>query len=135
MNGALTLLHALEESGLRLGGGAVDLVADHDVGEDAAGPELELPVLLVVDRDAGDVRRQQVGSELDAAHRAVDAACQRLGEHGLADPGDVLDQEVTFGEEHGDRRGDHVGLALDDALDVAADPLHHSAERVEVGPL
>jgi hypothetical protein len=41
VDGDLPLLHRLQERGLGLGGGAVDLVADHDVGEHAAGLELE----------------------------------------------------------------------------------------------
>ena len=61
----LALLHAFEQRRLRLGGGAVDLVAQHDVGEDRAGPELEVALLLVEDVDAGDVGGQQVGRELD----------------------------------------------------------------------
>ena len=73
VDGDLPLLHALQQRGLGLGRGPVDLVADHDVGEDAARAELELPGVLVEDRDAGDVGGQQVGGELDAPHRAVDA--------------------------------------------------------------
>ena len=34
------------------------------------------------------------------AHRAVDAAGQRLAEHRLADAGHVLDQQVALGEQH-----------------------------------
>ncbi len=60
VDGDLTLLHALQQRGLGLGGGAVDLVADDDVGEDAAGAELELAGVLVEHRDAGDVGGQQV---------------------------------------------------------------------------
>ena len=36
VDGDLALLHRLEQRGLRLGGGAVDLVGDHDVREDRA---------------------------------------------------------------------------------------------------
>ena len=49
------------------------------------GPELERArVSLVEDAHAGHVAGQQVGRELDAPDRAVDAAGQRLGQHGLA---------------------------------------------------
>ena len=112
VDGDLALLHGLEQRRLGLGGGAVDLVADHDVGEDAAGPELELAGVLVEDRDAGDVRGQQVGSELDPAHGAVDAARQGLAELGLADARDVLDEEMALREQHDQGGVDHVRLAL-----------------------
>jgi len=41
----LTLLHGLEERGLRLRGSAVDLVREHDVREDRSGAEAERAVL------------------------------------------------------------------------------------------
>src|SRR5664280_2633248 len=53
------LLECMEERGLRLGRGAVDLVGKDHLGEDGARAELELLRLLVVDREAGDVRGQQ----------------------------------------------------------------------------
>ena len=57
-----------------------------------------------------------------AAHRAVDRAGQRLGELRLADAGDVLDEQVTLGEQHGQAEPDRVALALDHLLDVGGDP-------------
>ncbi len=94
VDGDLTFLHRLQQRRLRLRRGAVDLVADHDLGEDRARLELEVPPLLVEDRHAGDVRGQQVRRELDPPHRTVDGPRQRLGQHGLADPGHVLDEEM-----------------------------------------
>jgi hypothetical protein len=38
-DGDLALLHRLQQRGLRLGRGAVDLVGQHDVGEDRPGEE------------------------------------------------------------------------------------------------
>ena len=67
----LALLHHFEQRRLGLGARTVDLVGEHDVGEDRPGVELEGAGLLVVDRDAGDVARQQVGRELDAGIRAL----------------------------------------------------------------
>ncbi len=103
VDGDLALLHRLEQRGLRLRGGAVDLVADHHLREDRAGLELEVPALLVPDGHPGDVRGQQVRRELDPAHGAVDGPGQRLGQHGLSDPRDVLDQQMALGEQHGQR--------------------------------
>ena len=112
----LGLLHALQERRLGLGRGAVDLVADHDVGEDRAGPELEPLVGLPVDADAGQVAGQQVGRELDPADRAVDGVRQRLGQGGLADAGHVLDQQVALGEQDGDGVPHQVRPAGDHSL-------------------
>ena len=66
----LLLGHRLEERGLRLRHRAVDLVDEDDVREDGPGAELEVALLLVEDREAGDVGRLQVRRALDAARRA-----------------------------------------------------------------
>jgi hypothetical protein len=121
--------------GLGLGRGAVDLVADHDVGEHPAGAELELAGVLVEDRDAGDVGGQQVRRELDPSHGRVDAAGQRLAQLGLADAGDVLDEQVALGEQHDQGCVDDVGLAGDHALDVVANRSRHPVHDVQVGRL
>jgi hypothetical protein len=42
-DGHLALLHRLEQRRLHLGRRAVDLVGEHDVGEDRAGLEAKLP--------------------------------------------------------------------------------------------
>ena len=94
----LALFHGLEQRGLGLGRGAVDLVGEDDLRHDGAGPKLEFQRLLVEDADAGDVAGQHVGRELDAAEGAADAAGDGAGEHRLADAGHVLDQQVAFTE-------------------------------------
>ena len=109
VDGDLALLHGLEQGGLGLGAGAVDLVADHDVGEDRTRFEDEVAALAVPYRDAGDVGGEEVGGELDAAELAVDRAGERFGQQGLADPGDVFDQNMTAGDETGDDQLDGIG--------------------------
>ena len=87
-----SFIHRLEQRGLGAGRRAVDLVDQHDVSEEGAGDELERPVLLVVDRGAGDVRGQQVRSRLDPLERPPTESSDRAPEHRLPDPGNVLDQ-------------------------------------------
>ena len=64
----------------------------------APGFEDELGLLAVPDRDAGYIGGEQVGGELDAVELAIDRSRQRFGEQGLADPGDVLDQDMPLGD-------------------------------------
>ena len=52
-------------------------------------------------------------------HGRGDRARDRLGERRLADAGDVLDEEMAFGEEADEREAHLLSLALDDALHVA----------------
>ena len=134
----LLLLHALEHRGLGLGRGTVDLVTNHDVREHAAGAELEVASLLVVDRHPGHVGGQQIRGELDPADGAVDRAGQRLGQHRLADAWHVLDQEVSLAEQNHDGKPGHLGLALDHLLDGALDPFGSRADlgqSLRIGPV
>ena len=71
VDGHRGLLHHLEQRRLGLRRGPVDLVGQHDGGEDRARVELERAHRLVVDGHAGDVGRQQVGGELDPRGAAV----------------------------------------------------------------
>ena len=121
VDGRLPLLHALEEARLRLRRGPVDLVGEDDLAHDRAGPELELLGLLVVDRQAGHVGREQVRRELDPPERAAQAAGDRLREDGLAGPRHVLDEEMAAAQQGDERETDLVMLADDDALDIGED--------------
>ena len=119
----LALLHRLEEGRLGLGRRPVDLVGEDDLGHDRARPELELLVLLVVDREAGHVRGQQVRRELDPPEAAAEAAGDGLREDRLAGAGHVLDQEVAAAEEGDEGEPDLVVLADDDVFDIGEDLL------------
>ena len=123
------LLHHLQQRGLRLRAGAVDLVGEHDVGEHRPAVEVERPGALVVDADAGDVAGEQVGGELDAVpgagHALRDGACER----GLARPREVLQQQVALAEQGDETETHHEGLAEQDLLDVRDEAAEGLLER------
>ena len=113
------LRHRLEQRRLRLGHGAVDLVDEHGVGEDRPGAELEVACVLVVDRQAGHVGRLEIRRALDPrVLRALDAARDRPGEHGLRGAGHVLEEHVASACERGEDELDLLVLATDDRLQV-----------------
>ncbi len=123
VDGGLALLHAFEQRTLRLRRRAIDLVGEHHLGHDRPGTELELGGLLVEDREAGDVGREQVRRELDPTERASDALAERLGQHRLADARHVLDEDVALAQER-DERHPHLDVLADDhALDAGHHPL------------
>jgi hypothetical protein len=67
--GDRALLHGFEQRRLGFGRGTVDLVGQHEVGENGAGLEAKgLPAALIGfdDHAAHDVGGHQIGSELDA---------------------------------------------------------------------
>ncbi len=119
----LALGHRLEQRRLRLRHRPVDLVDEQDVGEDRPRPELEVACLLVVDREAGDVGRLEVGRALDARdRRPFDRLGDRAGEHRLRRPRHVLEQHVALAGERREHERDLVVLAVHDRLDVAEHP-------------
>ena len=65
-DGDLPLLHGLQQSALHLGGGAVDFIGEHQVGEDRSSARGESARLRIVNLGADDIRRQHVGRELQA---------------------------------------------------------------------
>ena len=117
----LRLLHALEERSLRLRRRTVDLVDEQQVREDRPGPELEAVRPLVVDVDARDVGRQQVGRELEPGERAVERARERLREHRLPDAGKVLDDQVALGDETEDDEAQRLVGCVHDPAEVRDD--------------
>ncbi|MOA06410.1 hypothetical protein D3C78_1260420 [compost metagenome] len=74
---------------------------------------MELEVLLppVVDGHPREVAGHQVGGELHARKLQSEAVGQRMRQRGLAHAGDVLDQQVTAGQQAGHAVLDLGGFA------------------------
>jgi hypothetical protein len=123
----LALHHRLAQRRLHLRRRAVDLVGQDPVVEDRSllEAELALAVGLVVDLRAGDVRRQQVGRELDARQPGLEVLRQALHRARLRQTGQALDPQVAVGEETDEQ-------ALDDLL-LADDGGRHAALQVPEG--
>ena len=115
-DGDLVLLHRLEQRALRLRRGAVHLVGEDHLGEDRPGVELEAAAVALVDRHADDVGGQHVAGELDALEMQAERAREHVRERGLADAGQVLDQQVAAREQAGQRQPHLRFLAEDDLL-------------------
>jgi hypothetical protein len=113
------LLHGLEKCRLGLGRCAIDLVGEHDVGEDRTGHECHAPSprlgVLLNDVRSGDVRRHQVRRELDAGELEVEHLGQRVNQQRLGQSGHPDDKAVASGEERRQRLLDYI-LLPDDQL-------------------
>ncbi len=88
------------------------------MGEDGAGMELEVPTAGVVDRDAEHVGRQQVGGELHPLEAQPEAGGHGVGEGGLAQPGQVLDQQMAAGEQRHEGQPHLLRLAQHQPVDL-----------------
>ena len=89
------LLHDLKQRGLGFRGGSVDFVREKQLAVRRAVAVLELARLAVPHGEAGDVGREGVGGELDAARRKAERTRKRDREGGLADARAVLEQHMA----------------------------------------
>ena len=76
------------------------------------------PVAFLEDVAAGDVGRQQVGRELDAAEVERQQPRQRLDELGLAQAGQAFEQHVSAREQRRDDLVDRLFLAENHAAQL-----------------
>jgi hypothetical protein len=90
----LPLVHCLEQCRLRARAGPVDFVGKQNVREYRTVTKNELSAALVVDADPEDIARKEVACELHATKLAADCLGERPSEGGLADAGNVLDEQV-----------------------------------------
>ena len=100
-DGDRVFLHRLEQSRLRLGCRAVDLVSQHEPAEEGARLKAESPPpSLVVDHlGSRCIARHEVGRELDAREFEAQASTERPNQHGLAEPWQTLEQHVAPGQD------------------------------------
>src|SRR5579883_18877 len=118
VNRHLSLFHTFEERRLCLRSGSINLIGQDDLGDDRAGAILELLLTLIVDRNAGHIAWEEVWGELNASKCAADRAGKSLGEDGLPDAGNVLDQHVSLAEQRDKSELDFVVLPDDDLFDI-----------------
>jgi len=93
-NGDLALLHGFEQGALAFRRSPVDLVSQHQLGEDRPRMEDELPAVLVEHRGAEDIARQQVGGELDTLEFQPHDLGQGMAQGSLAHAGQILYQQM-----------------------------------------
>ena len=118
-NGDLLFLHGFEESALHLGGSAVDLVGQHQIGEDGALLDGELAGPRIVDLRADDVGGQKIRRELNAVKVQPQTLRDRSHGEGLGQAGHALDKDMPAGEQAEQQAIDHGALADDHLLDLA----------------
>ena len=123
--GDVVLLHRLEQRRLRLRRRAVDLVGQDDLREQRPLHEAQpaRPLLLVEDLGAGDVRRHDVGRELNPLEVEIEDVGERLDQQRLRQPGHAGDQAVAAGEQRDQHLLDDLVLADDDLAQLGENAL------------
>ena len=131
-DGDLPFLHRLEQCGLRLRRGAVDLVGEQQVGEHRAVVELEPRGAGVVHQRSRDVTGHQVRGELHAFVVQRERRREGADEQCLRDTRDAFEQHVATAEQRDDQPGDDGVLPDDGLRDLGADGGQRGA-RVVLG--
>ena len=114
----LPLLHHLEQRRLHLRRRAVDLVREEEVAEDRPELGVERGAGRQEDARADQVRRHEVGRELDALEAPVEDLRGRLDRERLREARHALDQQVPAREQADEHALEHGVLARDHALDL-----------------
>ena len=115
----LTFLHRFKQRRLGLWRRSVDLIRQHNVGEQRSLHETEIAMtgrtIFFHDLRAGDVGGHQVGCELNATERKVQRLGQRADHQRLGQTGYSLQHHVTATEQANQDLVDD-GLLSDDDL-------------------
>ncbi len=123
------LLHRLQQRCLRLGRGAVDLVCQQNIGEDRALGEDELSFagfrIILKELCTRNVRRHQVGGELNAVKRKRKGFRDRADQQGLGKPRNSFQQTMTPRE----NRNDHLIYNIIHPHNLLAQLIHHLLTR------
>jgi hypothetical protein len=125
LNRDAVLLHRFEERRLRLWRRAVDLVRQDNVREDGTRREHHLAAasgrVFLDDVGAGDVRRHQVGRELDPRELQLHYPCERMDQEGLRESRHAHDQAVAPDKQRQQHLVDRVGLSDDELAELGDD--------------
>ena len=117
-DGHLPLLHRFEQGRLHLGRRSIDLVGEHQIGEDRPLLGREFLLARIEDQRAGQVGGQQVGRELHARELGLDRIGHGLDGQRLGEPGNALKENMPTGEQTDEHTFDHVLLADDHLADL-----------------
>ncbi len=90
----MALLHRLQQRGLRLGRGAVDLVRQQQLAEDRPAADHEAGRLEIELVGADNVARQEIGRELDAPELQPQARREALRQQRLGCAGWTFEQHM-----------------------------------------
>src|SRR5690606_12487684 len=95
----LAFSHGFEQRGLNLGRGTVDFVGQYQVMENRAALKLERAGFGTIDIGAGDIRREQIGGELNSVKITFYSFCQGLDGFGFSQTWGTFDQQMAIGDQ------------------------------------
>ena len=114
------LLHGLQQGRLGLGCGAVNLIGQHQIGENGARLESETASALLLHHDISSrhIAGHQIRCELDSLERKAEHLADGAYQHGLAQSRHTLQKHIPPGEHHQHYLSDNVSLTDDPLADL-----------------
>ena len=111
-------LHGFEERGLGFRRRAVDFVGEQQIGENRAAMKNQRAALATFvslqNLRAGDVRRHEVGRELDAPEIPAKQIGERLHHHRFGEAGHPDHERMAAGEQARQQQANHLVLTDED---------------------
>lgn len=124
--------HRFEQGALRFRRRAIHFVGEYELRKDRSLVELKAAVFPIENRDADDIRGQQVARKLDALVRQAQRFGEGMRQRRLADAGNVFDQEMPASEQAGNTEPQLMLFAEDDAVELC-DRRADEFDRVSLG--
>ena len=110
-NGYTPLFHRLQHCTLGLGHGAVDFVHQQQIIENGPPEEGEFPLFPVKDGKTGNIGGQEVAGALQPAECHAEHTRQGKGKGGFAESGNILEQDMSAGQQGCQRKPERLCLA------------------------
>ena len=114
--------HDLQQRGLGLRRGPVDLVGQQDRGEDGPAAQLERLRRELKDLRAQNIGRHEVRRELDPLEVGVEQPGEALGQQRLSQARNSFEQDMAAGVQRGQKLVEHVVLSEEDPAQAGLEP-------------
>lgn len=130
----LAFAHGFQQRGLRARRSAIDFIGEQDICENGSLMKVELLIALTENRNTQNVRRQQIGRELDAFERRVERKRQSFGQRCFSGAGKILKQHMSAARQRREQFARGFGLALHDLADVLGNPMvNFAGDLISIG--
>ena len=119
VDGDDAFFHGLQQRRLRSAGGSVELISEEEIAEDGALLIIHLTGFLVIDREARDVRGQNVRRKLDTVIIQAESLGNGDRHGGFSDTGNILHENMSSGDDSQKNLDQRLIFPDDDLADLA----------------
>ena len=111
---------ASSKRALHLGRRAIDFVRENQIGKERTELGREFAGARIVNERADQIRRQQIGRELQTLKTGLDAGGQRFDGERFGQAGNAFEQDMAIGQQAEKQPIDQIFLSDNDMADLFA---------------